>query len=88
MGECDITVNIQMRKNELIQFADRLNNITTEFDDLKQADVDFMGDQASEDRIKIMIKKIDQMISKSVQDLQRHDGFQAETLEKYAQSDF
>ena len=66
MGECDITVNIQMRKNELIQFADRLNNITTEFDDLKQADVDFMGDQASEDRIKIMIKKIDQMISKSV----------------------
>jgi hypothetical protein len=52
MGECDITVNIQMRKNELIQFAERLSIITNEFEDMKQADMDFLGDQASETRIK------------------------------------
>ena len=77
-----------MRKNELIQFADRLNNITTEFDDLKQADVDFVGDQASEDRIKFSIKNIDKMIKMAVQELKIHDSFQAENLEKYTQSDF
>ena len=55
MGECEIPVNISMRRNELESLSERLDRINDDFGDLRQADEDFDGDSLSEQEIKRMI---------------------------------
>jgi len=52
MGECEIPVNIAMRRSELEALSERLDRINDDFGDLRQADEDFDGDSASEQEIK------------------------------------
>jgi len=59
MGECELPVNIAVRKNELQSYEEKLERISEEFSDLKKADQDYKGDKNSEDTIKSLIKKID-----------------------------
>lgn len=55
MSDCQIPVNIQMRKNELHGFQERLDNIKNDFKEMKQADQRFKGDSSSENEIKELI---------------------------------
>ena len=55
MGECEISVNIQMRENEIEHFVTKLERIEEDFKDLKQADEDFEGTSSSEADIKKLI---------------------------------
>lgn len=48
MGDCQIPVNISMRANECNQFSEKIDLITDEFNDLKNADEDFEGSGKSE----------------------------------------
>ena len=48
MGECEIPVNIAMRRSELEQVGERIDRINDDFRDLKQADADFDGTSESE----------------------------------------
>ena len=59
MGDCDIPVNIQVRRNEVQAYLERLERIKMDFRDLKQADEDFDGDSSSEREIKALIKQIE-----------------------------
>ena len=43
MGECEIPVNINMRRNELDQLRERMERIDGDFADMKQADEEFEG---------------------------------------------
>jgi len=52
MGECEIPVNIALRRSELEAFSERLDRINDDFGDLRQADEDFDGDTGSEQEIK------------------------------------
>lgn len=52
MGECEIPVNIALRRSELEALSERLDRINDDFADLRQADEDFDGDSASEQEIK------------------------------------
>lgn len=56
MGDCDIPVNIQVRRNEVQAYLERLDRIKMDFRDLKQADEDFDGEVGSEREIKQLIK--------------------------------
>tara|TARA_B110000285_G_scaffold216276_1_gene263426 strand:- start:2047 stop:2289 length:243 start_codon:yes stop_codon:yes gene_type:complete len=38
MGECELPVNIAVRKNELQSYEEKLERISEEFSDLKKAD--------------------------------------------------
>lgn len=53
MGECEIPINISIRKNELQSLSERLDRIKDEFKDLKQADEGFQG--GSEKEVKKLI---------------------------------
>jgi len=55
MGECEIPVNIALRRSELEALSERLDRINDDFGDLRQADEDFDGDSASEQEIKRQI---------------------------------
>ena len=59
MGECEIPVNIAMRRSELEQLGERLDRISDDFRDLQQADADFDGSVRTEQEIKDMIKEIE-----------------------------
>ena len=59
MGDCDIPVNIQVRRNEVQAYLERLERIKMDFKDLKQADADFDGESNSEREIKQLIKQIE-----------------------------
>jgi len=48
MGECEIPVNIALRRSELEQVGERIDRINDDFRDLKQADADFDGTSESE----------------------------------------
>lgn len=56
MADCDIPVNIQVRRNEVQAYMERLERIKMDFRDLKQADEDFDGEAGSEKDIKALIK--------------------------------
>jgi len=56
MSECEIPVNIALRRSELEALSERLDRINEDFADLRQADEDFEGDSASEQDIKRQIK--------------------------------
>ena len=59
MGECEMPVNIALRRSELEALSERLDRINDDFGDLRQADEDFDGDSASEQEIKRQIQKIE-----------------------------
>lgn len=59
MADCEIPVNIQVRRNELQAYMERLDRIKADFRDLKQADEDFDGDAGSEKDIKALIRQIE-----------------------------
>lgn len=59
MADCDIPVNIQVRRNEVQAYLERLERIKIDFRDLRQADEDFDGESGSEREIKQLIKQID-----------------------------
>jgi len=56
IDDCEIPVNIKLRRNEVDQFCERLDRIKQEFRDIKQADADFEGTAGSEKKIKEAIK--------------------------------
>jgi hypothetical protein len=58
MDDCFIPVTIKMRANEIVQFVEKLGRILQEFNDLKNADDEFEGTEASEAEIKLLIGKI------------------------------
>ena len=59
MADCEIPVNIQVRRNELQAYMERLDRIKADFRDLKQADEDFDGEAGSEKDIKALIRQIE-----------------------------
>lgn len=75
MGECEIPVNIAVRKNELLTYEEKLERILEEFTDLKRADEDYKGDKNSEDTIKALIKRIDQLLRQASKDKSDHFKF-------------
>jgi len=59
VADCEIPVNIQVRRNELQAYMERLDRIKADFRDLKQADEDFDGEAGSEKDIKALIRQIE-----------------------------
>lgn len=88
MGDCDIPVNIQVRRNEVSAFTDRLNRIKQDFKDLKQADDDFEGESSSEKEIKELIAKIEQRLRQFDQEAREFSRFQSTKLDLYKDQDF
>ena len=68
MGECELPVNIAVRKSELQSYEEKLDRLCEEFADLKKADEDYKGDKNSEDSIKALIKKIESMMRQAQKD--------------------
>ena len=85
MGECELPVNIAVRKNELQSYEEKLERISEEFSDLKKADQDYKGDKNSEDSIKSLIKKIDGLMRLAVKEKQDHFNYYKNPMEKYRQ---
>jgi hypothetical protein len=56
MGDCEIPVNISVRRNEVQAYLDRLERIKMDFRDMKQGDDDYEGEAGSEREIKMLIK--------------------------------
>jgi len=88
MGECELPVNIGMRRHELEGFSERLDRINDDFRDLRQADDDFVGDSASEQEIKKQIAKIERTLRDFEQEGKDLYKYQVNPLEKYGQKDF
>jgi uncharacterized coiled-coil DUF342 family protein len=88
MGECELPVNIGMRRAELEGFSERLDRINDDFRDLRQADDDFVGDSASEQEIKRSISKIERSLRDFEQEGKDLYKYQVNPLEKYGQKDF
>jgi hypothetical protein len=62
MSDCNIPVNIEMRRNEINAFTERLERIKQDFKDMKSADDNFQGDTKTEKEIKDLMSKIDQKL--------------------------
>jgi len=56
MGDCEIPVNISVRRNEVQAYLERLEVLKRDFRDMKQGDDDYQGDAGSEKEIKHLIK--------------------------------
>lgn len=66
MDDCQIPVNIKMRANQIDQLREKLDNLNTEFSELKQADANYEGTTDSEREIKALIEKIDRKLTQLV----------------------
>ena len=88
MDDCYIPVTIKMRANEIVQFVEKLDRILQEFNDLKNADDEFEGSEASEAEIKLLIGKINKDIATLQQLKTDFSTYQKKTLENYQSSDF
>mmetsp|Transcript_21886 Transcript_21886/g.33964 ORF Transcript_21886/g.33964 Transcript_21886/m.33964 type:complete len:673 (-) Transcript_21886:559-2577(-) len=88
IDDCEIPVNIQLRRNEVDQFCDHLERMKVEFKDLKQADSEFEGTSNSEQKIGDAIKKAEAIIKGFEQEKRDHTRFQEGTLERYQPKDF
>ena len=88
IDDCEIPVNIKLRRNEVDQFCERLDRIKQEFRDIKQADADFEGTAGSEKKIKEAIKQAEAILKGFEQERKDHTRFQENTLERYQQKDF
>lgn len=44
MGDCEIPVNISVRRNEVQAYLERLDRIKMDFRDMKQGDEDYEGE--------------------------------------------
>lgn len=88
MADCDIPVNIQVRRNEVQAYMERLERIKMEFRDLKQADEDFDGEAGSEREIKQLIKQIDGLIRQYEQEGRELIKYQNQKLDMYREQDF
>jgi hypothetical protein len=62
MNDCNIPVNIEMRRNEINAFTERLERIKQDFKDMKSADDNFQGDTKTEKEIKDLMSKIEQKL--------------------------
>ena len=62
MNDCNIPVNIEMRRNEINAFTERLERIKQDFKDMKSADDNFQGDTQNEKEIKDLMSKIEQKL--------------------------
>jgi|APCry1669188879_1035177.scaffolds.fasta_scaffold175881_1 hypothetical protein len=62
MSDCNIPVNIEMRRNEINAFTERLERIKQDFKDMKSADDNFQGDTKTEKEIKDLMSKIEQKL--------------------------
>ena len=62
MNDCNIPVNIEMRRNENNAFTERLERIKQDFKDMKSADDNFQGDTKTEKEIKDLMSKIEQKL--------------------------
>lgn len=81
MGECEIPVNISMRKIELDHFSEKFDRIKEKFKDLKKAEEDF--ETGSEKEIKKLIQKIEGLLRGFENEKKDHLKFQNGTLDKY-----
>ncbi len=88
MDDCNIPVNIKVRRNQVDDFCNKLERMKLDFVDLKKADADFEGTSDSEDKIKDLIKQIEQRLGDVEKDKKDHVKFQEGTLEKYKEPDF
>ena len=88
MGECELPVNIGMRRHELEGFSERLDRINDDFRDLRQADDDFVGESGAEQEIKKQIGKIERTLRDFEQEGKDLYKYQVNPLEKYGQKDF
>lgn len=88
MADSDIPVNIQVRRNEVQAYLERLERIKVDFRDLKQADEDFDGETGSEREIKSMIKSIDGMIRQYDMEGRELSKYQNQKLDMYREQDF
>ena len=87
MADCDIPVNIQVRRNELQAYMEKLDRIKADFRDLKQADEDFDGD-SSEKEIKALIRQIEQQVRQYDQEGRDMQKYQSQKLDMYREQDF
>lgn len=88
MGDCEIPVNISVRRNEVQAYLERLDRIKMDFRDMKQGDDDYEGEAGSEREIKALIKEIEQKIRgyDSVgRDLSK---YQNQKLDMYSEKEF
>ena len=87
MADCDIPVNIQVRRNELQAYMEKLDRIKADFRDLKQADEDFDGD-SSEKEIKALIRQIEQQVRQYDQEGRDMQKYQSQKLDMYREQEF
>ena len=88
MDDCFIPVTIKMRANEIVQFVEKLDRILQEFNDLKNADDEFEGTEASEAEIKLLIGKISKDMATLEELKTDFSTYQKKTLESYQSTDF
>ena len=88
MNDCNIPVNIDMRRNEINAFTERLERIKLDFKDMKSADDNFHGDTKTEKEIKDLMLKIDQRLRAFDQENRDFIKYQTQKLEMYKEQDY
>ena len=85
LDDCEIPVNIALRRSELEGLSERLDRMMDDFKDLKQADLDYEdGDTAEERQIKASVAKIEKSLATFVTTRKELFKYQTSPLEKYS----
>lgn len=85
MDDCQIPVNIKMRANQIDQLREKLENLESEFSDLKQADEAYEGTSEAEREIKALIDKIQRKLSQLIGEKDAHQKYQVSKMEAYTE---